>query len=369
MNYKHTLHYLSILSILTANLYAQTSEESTQEETITNIQMGESLCLTRAQLKRMIIDDEDVREVNTSCITDMNSLFYGNETFNQDISGWDTSHVTDMSFLFFNAQKFNQSIGNWDTSKVEDMSYIFAGTKRFNQPLDQWKISNLITAEGMFYLYEDKEIFTSAFSTENYSNLLKSWSQQNVQNNVKLGLDDKNYYRSAKEARELLIQQHGWEIIDTGEIKENNAVPDYQATVNLSGSIISGASGKLDIIIRITERNNVSNSKGKLQFTIIKNPNLILSFEVNARIQQDEVVQNSLWKMTETRGLYFFTYSGNEGHFPAQGLSRIGLKGIFTSPKASLGKFGFDVGIISGKTGETDQSNNNDTEYIQYRNI
>ena len=42
-----------------------------------------------------------------------------------DITNWDTTSVTNMSSMFFYAQSFNQDIGNWDTSSVIEMSSMF----------------------------------------------------------------------------------------------------------------------------------------------------------------------------------------------------------------------------------------------------
>ena len=51
---------------------------------------------------------------NTALVTDMNSLFYGNSTFNEDLSGWDVGNVTDMEDMFWNAQSFNGDISKWN---------------------------------------------------------------------------------------------------------------------------------------------------------------------------------------------------------------------------------------------------------------
>ena len=54
---------------------------------------------------------------DVSHITDMTGMFYGNSSFNQDISGWNTSSVKNMSYMFSGATSFNQNIGSWNTSQ------------------------------------------------------------------------------------------------------------------------------------------------------------------------------------------------------------------------------------------------------------
>ena len=54
----------------------------------------------------------DLNWIDTSGITDMNSLFSAlNSTifkeFNGDISKWDVSNVEDMSYMFYGCEKFN----------------------------------------------------------------------------------------------------------------------------------------------------------------------------------------------------------------------------------------------------------------------
>ena len=57
-------------------------------------------------------------EINTwdvSSVTNMDSLFQGASTFNDDINSWDTSSVTSMYQMFRSCSAFNQDIDSWDT--------------------------------------------------------------------------------------------------------------------------------------------------------------------------------------------------------------------------------------------------------------
>ena len=64
---------------------------------------------------------------DTSYVTDMSHMFYGAESFNQDISAWDTSSVTEMWGMFNGAKAFNADISKWDTSSVTNMWWMFGG--------------------------------------------------------------------------------------------------------------------------------------------------------------------------------------------------------------------------------------------------
>ena len=93
----------------------------------------------------------------TTLVTDISNMFanmsYGLITvltFNQNIGSWDTSNVTNMSGLFYGENAFNQNIGSWDVSKVTNMSYMFAWARSFNSPLNSWNVSNVTDMNNMF---------------------------------------------------------------------------------------------------------------------------------------------------------------------------------------------------------------------------
>jgi len=86
----------------------------------------------------------------TSLVTDMNSLFKDNSSFNSDIGFWDTSNVSNMASMFLKAENFNQNIGIWDTSNVTDMSRLFSFATLFNQDIGNWDTSNVTDMQFMF---------------------------------------------------------------------------------------------------------------------------------------------------------------------------------------------------------------------------
>ncbi len=117
----------------------------------------------RKMLKKMIKNDEDLRFICTTKITDMSEMFYGSgrngKKFSlHDISNWDVSNVTNMSGMFF-LSKFQGDISNWDVSNVTNMSAMFRGDAyhkkfgtQFQGDISKWDVSNVTNMDYMFYL-------------------------------------------------------------------------------------------------------------------------------------------------------------------------------------------------------------------------
>ena len=156
-----------------ANDWANIGDKGTIQDIVYTI-------VNETTLKEMIDRDEDITKVVTTRITNMDSLFYNKNSFNQDIGGWDTSSVTHMRYMFSGAKKFNQDIGvwdvsnvtdmqamfslaeefnqdigNWDTSKVRDMSWMFDGVLKFNQDIGSWDTSMVNNMFGMFLVAKE----------------------------------------------------------------------------------------------------------------------------------------------------------------------------------------------------------------------
>ncbi len=163
--------------------------------------------------------NQDIGAWDTSQVTDMGWMFYQANEFNQDLGAWDTSQVTDMSVMFHQANAFNQDIGAWDTSTVVDMSFMFSNANAFNQDIGGWDISSVLDMASMFQ--------SVTLSTPNYDALLIGWAAQQVQNDVAFDggyshysgvLDDVT--SAADDARQSLIDDHGWLISDGGPTGE-----------------------------------------------------------------------------------------------------------------------------------------------------
>jgi hypothetical protein len=91
-----------------------------------------------------------ISDWDVSSVTNMDELFAGKTTFNDDITRWDVSNVTGMKGMFSNASEFDQPIGKWNVSKVVDMGYMFYNASDFNQDLRMWKVANVTKSNSIF---------------------------------------------------------------------------------------------------------------------------------------------------------------------------------------------------------------------------
>jgi surface protein len=159
---------------------------------------------------KLIEGTPELSSWDVSNVTTMNSMFYWAREFNSDISNWNVSNVQDMQTMFLGASIFNQDISGWDTSSVIAMDRMFAGAEAFDQDLSSWDIRNVQSMDGMFS--------NATLSTANYDALLIGWEAQDVQNNVVFDGGYSKYSAGvAAEARQRLIDEHGWVITDGGQ--------------------------------------------------------------------------------------------------------------------------------------------------------
>ena len=182
------------------------------------------------------------------------AMFYNADNMNSDLSAWDFSNITNMSYMFSETDIFNQDITSWNTSNVTNIGNMFSSAEAFNQDLSNLDISS-VTNMGNFLSY-------SGLSSENYDNMLISWSQlEGLNTYLSLGAYGISYCEGA-EARQSLIDTYNWNIYDSGLLcpitipfvstwKTDNqgSSNDNQIAINYAGSgsyTIDWGDGNLD---------------------------------------------------------------------------------------------------------------------------
>jgi surface protein len=99
------------------------------------------------------------KNIVTTLMTDMSSLFQSKSSFNAPIASWDTGAVMNMNQMFYLAAAFNQPIGAWNTGAVTNMFGMFAYASAFNQPIGAWNTGAVTDMNYMFY-------YASAFNQD-----------------------------------------------------------------------------------------------------------------------------------------------------------------------------------------------------------
>jgi len=169
--------------------------------------------------------NQDIGDWNVSNVTDMREMFYNVYNLNQYIGNWNVSNVTDMREMFSWANAFNQDIGDWNVSNVTDMYGMFSNTNAFNQDIGDWNVSNVTDMEHMFH--------DTHLSVSNYDNLLISWDQLSLQNDVRFHAGFYSKYCKGFEAHDHLIDSsfYNWSIFDGDVECEFHIITSNEVTV------------------------------------------------------------------------------------------------------------------------------------------
>ena len=85
----------------------------------------------------------NLNDIDTSKITDMNSLFMQfslSDLSKLDISLWNTHNVINMRSMFYGCTNFNSDLSKWNISNVQYMAGMFtrSGMKEFPAWYDGW---------------------------------------------------------------------------------------------------------------------------------------------------------------------------------------------------------------------------------------
>lgn len=115
-----------------------------------------------------------------------NHAFRECHVFNGSVAGWDVSGATSLANFFFRAYVFNQDLSSWDVGNVTSMTNFLGGV---------------------------------TISTANYDATLIAWAALPVlKSGVGVSFGPAKYSPAAVAARNILINDYGWNITDGGPV-------------------------------------------------------------------------------------------------------------------------------------------------------
>jgi pilin isopeptide linkage protein/LPXTG-motif cell wall-anchored protein len=139
----------------------------------------------------MKVESIDLHNVDTSDVTNMERLFYGNPKLKSlDLRGLDTSKVTNMNRMFASLPLLDDlNISQLNTSKVTDMSSMFERISKLkNLNLDSFDTRNVTNMSKMFYyMYSIENLNVSRFDTSKVTNMSSMFSEMALVKTLELG--------------------------------------------------------------------------------------------------------------------------------------------------------------------------------------
>ena len=95
----------------------------------------------------------EVLDMNTSNITNMDSMFRRCINLITIICDWNTSQITNMNYVFNGCSSLTSlDVSKWNTSKVTSMGGIFSNcTSLISLDLNNWNTSKVTNMQSMFY--------------------------------------------------------------------------------------------------------------------------------------------------------------------------------------------------------------------------
>ena len=152
----------------------------------------------------------------------------------------------------------------------------------------------------------------------------------------------------------------------TGDVTLTANVPDYTPTIQIAPSAITGTSS-VRVILTLSELLN-KKACSDLYILVPKLlPRFQFTFDNNATTIGGIPVHNADWQYFENANpnFYIWKYTANASLFPSGGSSKIGYIGTY-DPNNTDGQSTFSVQIFQGSGGETNQTNNTDSELLIY---
>ena len=192
------------------------------------------------------------------------------------VSTWDTSSVGTMRDMFINnKQNSGIFIEGWDIGNVGDMNRMLYDCDQFNRNLEDWNIVNVNNFNGFMQV-------ATGLSSENYDKLLNGWENTlNVAypngvgypHNITINFDISKYTTWSSDARQRLIDNFGWTILDGGITANAGLILEIQTDAsggvsNNDQFIIPTFLGEqYDYQIQTSDGQTISNNQGDTTIT------------------------------------------------------------------------------------------------------
>ena len=147
-------------------------------------------------------------------------------------------------------------------------------------------------------------------------------------------------------------------------------IPDYGPTLFTGVTTIVGNTGVVDFRVLVAEfAGQNSNGITPVELRIVKSDDLLITFDPTSVLLNGFPVSNTDWQFDNSSPiLYKFIYIGNNGIFPASSASMIGLNAVYLPLISTEGEFPLQVTVKFNSGGETNNSNNNDVDYVEFDN-
>lgn len=113
----------------------------------------------------------DLKNADTSNVTDMSMMFWGLGTEELDLSGFDTSKVTNMREMFSCSFISSLDLSSFDTSNVTDMAFMFSYANFNNTDLSGFDTSKVTDMSGMFICTNSSTLDLTSFDTSNVTEM------------------------------------------------------------------------------------------------------------------------------------------------------------------------------------------------------
>ncbi len=128
------------------------------------------LVVDRTSLEDAINNGDDLNKLCLSQVTNLNSLFFENSTFNADLNTWDVSNVEDFGAMFYGATNFNGDISNWEINPGSNVSMygMFTQATNFNCDISNWSVQRVYLMKRMF------------LDAANFNQNLSGWCVQTI---------------------------------------------------------------------------------------------------------------------------------------------------------------------------------------------